>query len=986
MPVAAEPESASSAPNRLVPPHLGPSPEFSLPDQPTEQDFRQVRLFTEPLLAVGSAPSEQDNRELAATLVRFSQRSVLDDFSALEEFVASHPDSPWKASLLFNLGWEYFRTGWYSKALASWELAWPALQSATDPDVKAVADRAVGELALMYARVGRMKQLSDLLDSINGRVIVGPGNAKIGSARQGLWTMQHTPQIAFRCGPSALDQIIAFNKPGKGGQLLIQDSGSTTNGFSLSQVEQLSRKAGLNYQMAYRTAGAPFLMPAVVHWKVGHYAALLQEKDGLYLLKDPTFRNDIWVTARALDAESSGYFLVPPRDLPNGWRSVSQAEGMTIWGKGQTSSSEPNATTPNDKKKCPDGSPASGGMAGCSVFLLDVSLNIFDSPVGYTPPVGPGVRFLVNYNQLESDQPAVFNYANLGPQWTFNYLAYITDDPGAPQEDVSYYTDGGGTLLFPGFDDTSQSFTPQLKSQAILTRTSTNSYQMVFPDGSSYIFSLPETVGSTVRRVFLTQKIDPQGNAVQISYDANYRVVAITDAAGQVTTISYQDASDSYKITKVTDPFGRFATFQYDASNRLAQITDCIGLTSTFNYDAGDNILAMTTPYGTTSFAFGVSTDQTGRGTWLETTYPNGEKDRVEFSEATDIGTDSQDPPSTLPQGMWTRDWVIYGRDTYYWDRNAYPAYAANPTNFNTAYNYHWLHDSSLSTAMGVLESEKATLENRVWYNYPGQLAGNYYATILGTSDEPSVIGRVLDDGSTKLRMFAYNSAGHITNSIDPLGRSMTYVYSTNLVDLLEIHQSTGTNHDLLSRFVYNSQHLPVASYDAAGQMTTNTYNASGQLLTTTDPLGETTSFNYDTNGYLLTITGPLQTTNDTTIFTYDAVGRVHTLTDTEGYTLTYGYDNMDRIANVTYPDGTYESFTYSNLDLVMARDRIGRQTISTYDSLRRRIALQDPLGRLAQYQYCGCGSLSALIDPMGHRTEWDHDIQGRLTSKVYDD
>jgi len=42
-----------------------------------------------------------------------------------------------------------------------------------------------------------------------------------------------------------------------------------------------------------------------------------------------------------------------------------------------------------------------------------VSLNINDKPVGYSPPVGPAVRFMVRYNQREAYQPSNFAYSNL---------------------------------------------------------------------------------------------------------------------------------------------------------------------------------------------------------------------------------------------------------------------------------------------------------------------------------------------------------------------------------------------------------------------------------------------------------------------------------------------------------------------------------------------------------------------------------------------
>ena len=100
----------------------------------------------------------------------------------------------------------------------------------------------------------------------------------------------------------------------------------------------------------------------------------------------------------------------------------------------------------------------------------------------------------------------------------------------------------------------------------------------------------------------MTQIVDPAGNAVAIGYDASFRVTTITDALGQVTTVSYELADDPLKITKVTDPFGRFATFNY-ASGQLTTITDVIGIQSHFTYLPGtDSIDSLTTPYGTTTF------------------------------------------------------------------------------------------------------------------------------------------------------------------------------------------------------------------------------------------------------------------------------------------------------------------------------------------------------------------------------------------------
>ena len=111
------------------------------------------------------------------------------------------------------------------------------------------------------------------------------------------------------------------------------------------QVAELSKKIGLNYQMAFREVGGALAVPSVVHWKVGHYAAMVRQQGDRYLLQDPTFGNTVWATQQALEAETSGYFLVPPGPLPNRWRAVEDQEGGTVWGKGHTASNDPKNTT-----------------------------------------------------------------------------------------------------------------------------------------------------------------------------------------------------------------------------------------------------------------------------------------------------------------------------------------------------------------------------------------------------------------------------------------------------------------------------------------------------------------------------------------------------------------------------------------------------------------------------------------------------------------
>jgi len=983
------PSAFSAEPNRAIPKVEPPGTSLQFSATVTRDELGRARVFEEPLIPIGGEPMPEENKALARALSQYSRRAGPDDFSGLTEFLSAYPESRWAASLLTCLGIEYFNTGHYSKAIDAWERAWALSKEAVAPNAKAVANRAVGELAYMYARVGRAKELKALLDSVEGREFTGSATEKIAGTRRGLWIMQETPERAFRCGPLALDRILAVERPKDVASLPIHDAPSTTNGFSLARVAQLSRELGMNFQMAFRRPGAALVIPAVVHWKVGHYAAMIRRENDRLLLQDPTFGNDVWVTETALNEETTGYFLIPPGLLPEGWRAVSEREGNDIWGKGPTTDSFPGATSTDDSTAHggggSDGSGGNGpgrrdcGMAVYDIHLMLVSLNITDTPVGYDPPFGPPVYFRVSYNQREAYQPAVFYYSNLGQKWTFDWLAFILDNPQNASADVTYYVEGGGAHLFTGYNSANQSYATELRQQTRLVRTSPDSYEMQYPDGSKKVFSQSDGALGTARRVFLTRIYDPYGNFVTLTYDSNLRLVAITDAIGQVTSLAYENAADILKITKVTDPFGRFAAFSYNASGVLTNITDVLGLNSGFRYGANSFVTNMITPYGTTAFKMG----EAGRTRWLEATDPQGETERVEYSEDPSVGTPFSEPYTGLPQGMFTGNWYIHARNTYYWNKRAH---AEAPNDHSKARIFHWLHSQGYSQASGILESEKMPFESRIWYNYEGQAPSYLGAITVGATDKPSKVGRVLEDGTTQLYQYQYNAFGNLTNAVDPAGRTFSYLYAPNGIDLTEIRQTRATNNEVIARITYNSQHLPVTFVDASGQTSSYTYTSRGQLRTVTNPKGETQTFSYDANGYLIAYDDALPGTNDITRLTYDNLGRIGTVTDRDGYTLMLEYDALDRPTKVTYPDGTDEQIAYDRLDVSSHRDRLGRQKNYFFNSLRQLVAIRDALNRVTRFAWCGCGDLSSVTDPLGRTTGWQYDVQGRVAGKTYAD
>ncbi|HWY53045.1 MAG TPA: RHS repeat-associated core domain-containing protein [Terriglobales bacterium] len=957
---------------------------------PVNLALRTAGVFEEPLVATGITLSSED-LALAEATATYKTQTVPDDFTVFDRFLAEYPQSNWRVALLTNLGLAYYHYGYFSKAIDSWEEAWKEGRGATSAEAKALVDRAVGELARMHARLGHADRLAALFQEIGDRPVSGPATESLTGATEGLWTMRNDPGVAYLCGPMALKNLLLSENASAERVRFLDEYRSSPQGVTLAEVGRLAEQAKLPYKLAYREKNQPIPVPAIVHWKVSHFAVVIGETNGRFHIKDPTFGTDLWVTRGALESESSGYFLIPSEKLGTGLREVGFQEASNIRGMGFTGSNDPSATSPSSDTAMPQSSNC--GMCGYNVSEMVVSLNLKDTPVGYAPPKGPPVYMSVIYNQREASQPANFSFFNVSAKWTLNWLSYIQDDPTLAGANVLRYVAGGGYVNYLGYDSSSRFFfretTTKVDAFLQLTSNSPISYSRYLPDGSVEIYSQSDGATTFPRRVFLSQISDPAGNVVKLNYDNQQRLVSITDATGRNTTLSYELTTNPLLVTRITDPFDHSAQIAYDANGRLAQITDVIGLTSRFTYDSSSLVNSMTTPYGTTTFAFGTGVGY-GPSRFVEITDPLGNHERVEYLQGAP-GISSQESP--IPNGIKVfhccapdnSSMFMDGRNTFYWDKHALLLARGD---YTKARIRHWLHDglsASVQTS-SVIESVKYPLERRIWFNYPGQGPDPYGGGVTGNLDKPSVIARVLDDGTTQLTQLSYNFFGKLASVTDPVGRATFYDYDpSNGVDLLSIRQQTSpTVLSNIARFTYNSQRLPVTYTDAAGQTTTYSYNSAGQLSQVANPLNETTEYVYDGLGYLTRVINPNGKTAAS--FTYDASGRVATHTDSEGYTVSFAYDAADRLTIETYPDGTTRQYTWNRLDLSSVKDRQGRTTQYSYDAVRDLIAVTDPLGRKTKFGYYENGKLKTLTDPNGNVTTWNIDVQDRVTAKVYAD
>jgi RHS repeat-associated protein len=704
-------------------------PELKFSADPTDLELRTARVFHEPLVPMSTGAVSGETLALAAAIKAFKNATVpavgkdKQDLAPFEKFLADYPSSRWVPSVQVNLAEIKFKSGYLSEALSLFQAAWEGAKGETDRDKAAVANQAISSLLVIDARVGRKEELKKYLALVDKRAFFGSAEQKVRGAREGLCCMENLPGRSFKCGPMALNSILNMTKTSPEMNPILEKAQSTVKGTNLAQVRDWSNQVGLKYQAAKRAKGAAFVYPSVFHWSVDHFGAIVGVDNGLYHVKDPTFDSDgqLWVTAKALEQETDGYFLVPTnKPLPPGWRPVSDEEAKTVFGKGNAVNGSYNDTSENGEKthpKCDAGGSSGGkGMASADAYTMLASLHIQDTPMAYSPPIGPSINYRFDYNHQQTNQPSTFTFTNLGQNWNFYWLSYLTVDPSTSVASVRIR--GGGTEVYALSGGV---YTPNFLSQALLVNMGGGVYERRMKDGSIEVYNQPDS--SSPARIFLTQVRDPQSNTAFVQYDVNFRITTITDAIGQVSTVTYVSNTVGnvgfYKIASITDPFARTCSFIYDSTtSNLLSITDVISLKSSFQYDTTSSFITqMTTPYGTTGFYLYVPGIEVYPAAGLRLTFSDGTSSVIE-------------------------NWRDERKTTYYWDRHALAMYPNDPVNriYTHCEQMKFTYDPNTGLEASSMQWVIHPLESTspIYMRYAGSIGLNY----AGTTNLPASVAR----------------------------------------------------------------------------------------------------------------------------------------------------------------------------------------------------------------------------------------------------
>jgi len=445
------------------------------------------------------------------------------------------------------------------------------------------------------------------------------------------------------------------------------------------------------------------------------------------------------------------------------------------------------------------------------------------------------------------------------------------------------------------------------------------------PDGTGDLPSIAATfaydvsgnLGSTTRH---------DGRVNRTGFDRRQRPVRVTAMDGTYTLVSYDPVGNK---ASETDALGRITRYVYDARNRLVATLLPDGTTTRSRHDGGGRTVAtLDQAGGTTTYAY----DKLGRK--IRETLP--------------------DPDGTGPLAAPTTAWGYDSRGN---------------VQFVTA---------SFVGQSGVVAGDAAWSTH---YEYD-----NLGRRTKETQADPDGSGPL----ARPVTVFSYDLDGNLLAVTDPRGFTTSFTYDSlgrKTTETSPDPDGTGPLVPLVKQFVYDAagnlrfEIAPGGTSQADVSFTTeHVYDALNRRIRTILP---------DPDGP----TGPLA--RPVTSQSFDSSGRLSTTTDALGRVTTSTYRSSDRVLRITAPDGSFMNRIYDAVgNMVFTVEAVsseshGRRTFTTFDALNRPIAVRDPrpdatsATPVTTYVYDVTGNLIRSTDELGRTTWRQYDALGRLTAET---
>ena len=362
---------------------------------------------------------------------------------------------------------------------------------------------------------------------------------------------------------------------------------------------------------------------------------------------------------------------------------------------------------------------------------------------------------------------------------------------------------------------------------------------------------------------------------------------------------------------------------------------------------------------------------------------------------AGNISTYDYDPTHLLT-GLHDPRGLVPLRNFY--DGNGRLLYSLDGNNNKIQYAY----DPNMLLPGNHVETTTDRLLNQTVLTYDG------YGNVVGTLRYLKKADGSIDHSVTTSS--AYGRADlpdRKTQDVDALGRQTDYGYdgSGNMQTVTQYRVKNDPTSAITTTTTYNSFGQPLTVTDPLGHVvSTNNFDAQGNLKWTRDALQHETDFDYNGNGTLAKTT---DAKSNVTRYSYgdpNNPANVTSVTDAQGHSTSFTYDfdgnkktqSTTRLNAQNVTETLLTQFSYDNDDRLtqtVAPDQATSQTF--YTSLGKVDYSLDALGRKTSYHYDNLGQMTGVTYPDGTSTATTYDLNGqriagtdkagRMSATVYD-
>jgi YD repeat-containing protein len=402
---------------------------------------------------------------------------------------------------------------------------------------------------------------------------------------------------------------------------------------------------------------------------------------------------------------------------------------------------------------------------------------------------------------------------------------------------------------------------------------------------------------------------DSQGNPTQTVYADD----TLAGQTGEKRTFNHFAETQYY-----TDPTGATYTYTYNSKGDLTQVQNPLNGLYTYSYNSAGIETGMTDPMG---FVYTYTLDTLNRRT--------GQTDPMLYTQS--WGYDSaSDLTSYTNQNAVTV--------TYSFDQMGRLLQQTVPDNSTTSSVYTFTYDR----------------------------AGNPSTEVIPISNNGTLI--------TATTTYSYDAMNRLGSTTDALNEVIRYTFdgdSNVVAETNALGYTTSYTIDTANRQVTMTIPISGSGQNQVTATSSYSYDAAGEMLSSTDPLNNVYQYTYTARGFLASETDPLQTA---TVYNYDGVGDItsKTITPHTGSAIyyTYSFDKLHNLIGTTeenlHLNTTYTRDADSRVTAIAGYND-GQGNISyTYDKLGRQLTQSDALSDTWTYAYDGVGNQTQITTPVG--------------------